>query len=72
MFGWHHQFNRHEFAKTLADGDGQGHLMCCSPWGHKESDSIELLNNNNTMAQGLNRLCELYRRGTNNRLWELR
>ena len=37
--GWHHQLNGHEFEQTL--GDGQGGLVCCSPWGHKESDTIE-------------------------------
>ena len=30
-------------------GDGQGSLECCSPWGHKESDMSERLNNNNTL-----------------------
>ena len=31
--GWHHQLNRHEFEQALGDGDGQGGLACCSPWG---------------------------------------
>ena len=31
----------------LRDGEGQGSLVCCSPWGHKESDTTERLNNNN-------------------------
>ena len=35
--GWHHRLNGHEFEKTLGLGDGQGGLVCCSPWGHKES-----------------------------------
>ena len=38
MVGWHHRPNRHEFEQTLGDGEGQGSLACCSPWGHKESD----------------------------------
>ena len=38
MFGWHHGLNGHEFEQTLGVGDGQGGLVCCSPWGHKESD----------------------------------
>ena len=38
MAGWHHQFNRHELGQTPGDGEGQGSLACCSPWGHKESD----------------------------------
>ena len=31
------------------DGEGQGSLACCSPWGCKESDTTEQLNNNNNM-----------------------
>ena len=38
MIGWHHQFNEHEFEQTLEDSEGQGSLVCCSPWGHKQSD----------------------------------
>ena len=41
MIGWHHQFNGHEFEQTLGDGKGQGSLVCCSPWGHKELDTAE-------------------------------
>ena len=37
MVGWHHQLNGHEFEQTLGDGEGQGSLVCCSPWGHKGS-----------------------------------
>ena len=40
MVGWHHQFNGHEFEQTLGDSEGQGSLVGCSPWGHKESDVI--------------------------------
>ena len=42
--GWHHWLNRHEFEQTPGVGDGQGSLVCCSPWGHKESDTTEQLN----------------------------
>ena len=38
MVGWHHQLDGHEFEQTVEDGEGQGSLMCCSPWGHEESD----------------------------------
>ena len=38
MVGWHHWLNGHEFEQSLRVGDGQGSLMCCSPWGRKESD----------------------------------
>ena len=42
MVGWHHQHNGHGFGWTLGIGDGQGGLVCCSSWGHKESDTTEL------------------------------
>ena len=34
MVGWHHRLNRHEFEQALGDGEGQGSLVYCSPWGH--------------------------------------
>ena len=36
--GWHHRLNGREFERALGDGEGQGSLACCSPWGCKESD----------------------------------
>ena len=45
MVGWHHQLNGHEFERALGDCEGQGSLVCCSPWGHRESDTTERLNN---------------------------
>ena len=47
MVGWHHLLNGHEFEKTPGEGEGQGSLTCCHPWGHKESDTTEQLKNNN-------------------------
>ena len=41
MVGWDHQLNGHEFEQTLADGKGQGSLVCCSPWYCKELDTTE-------------------------------
>ena len=41
MIGWHHQLNGYEFEQAPGVGDGQGSLVCCSPWGHKESDTTE-------------------------------
>ena len=41
MIGWHHQLNGHEFEQTPGDSEGQGSLVCYSPWGHKESDMTE-------------------------------
>ena len=53
MVGWHHQSNGHEFEQAPGDGEGQGSLACCSPWGSKESDTTEQLNNNFDVAQNL-------------------
>ena len=39
--GWYHWLNGHEFEQALGDGEGQGSLACCSPWGHKESDMTD-------------------------------
>ena len=44
MVGWHYWLNEHEFEQVPGDGEGQGSLVCCSPWGHKESDTTEWLN----------------------------
>ena len=43
MVGWHHPLDGREFEQAPGDGEGQGSLACCSPWGHKESDMTELL-----------------------------
>ena len=48
MVGWHHQLNVQEFEQALGVGGGQGSMLCCSPWGHKESDTTEYLNNSNS------------------------
>ena len=42
----HHCINGLEFEQTLGDSGGQGSLVCCSPWGRKESDTTEQLNDN--------------------------
>ena len=39
--GWQHWLNGYESEQTLGDGEGQGSLVCCSPWGYKESDMTE-------------------------------
>ena len=41
MDKWHHQLNGHEIEPTLRDSEGQGSLVCCSPWGHKVSGRTE-------------------------------
>ena len=38
MAGWHHWLDGHEFEQAPGVGDGQRILVCCSPWGHKQSD----------------------------------
>ena len=50
MVGWHHRFNGHELGQTSGDGEGQGGLVCCSPWGCM----TQQLNNNK-----LN-VCKMY------------
>ena len=45
MVGWHHRHNGHEFEQAQGAGDGQGSLACCSPWGRRELDTTEQLNN---------------------------
>ena len=42
MAGWHHRLHGHEFGWTPGVGDGQGGLACCDSWGHKESDTTEV------------------------------
>ena len=44
MAGWRHQLDGHEFESTPGVGDGQGGLLCCNSWGHKESDTTKWLN----------------------------
>ena len=44
--GWHHRLKGPEFEQSQGDGEGQGSLMCCSPWGCKEWDMTQQLNNN--------------------------
>ena len=46
MVGWYNLLSGHEFEQTPGDGEGQGRLACGSPWGHKESDTTEQLNDN--------------------------
>ena len=45
MVGWHHWLYAHEFEQAPGDGEGQESLVYCSPWGCKESDTTEELNN---------------------------
>ena len=47
MVGWHHRLNGHGFEQSPGDGEGQGSLACCNPWGCKESDMTEQLSMHN-------------------------
>ena len=51
MIIYHHKLNGHEFEQTLGDSEGQGNLACCSPWGLKELDTTQQLNNNNAVTK---------------------
>ena len=51
MAEWYHRLNGHEFEQALGDGEGQGRLACCSPWGQKVWDTTEQLNNNCLLGQ---------------------
>ena len=44
MVGWHQGLDGREFKQAPGVGDGQGNLVCCTPWGHKELDVTEQLN----------------------------
>ena len=50
MVGWHHRLNGYEFEQVLGAGDGQGGLVCCSPWGCTESDTTEVTRSSNSMS----------------------
>ena len=49
MDGQHHQCNENELGQAPGDGEGQRGLVCCSPWGHKQSYMTGQLNNNNNV-----------------------
>ena len=53
MVGWHPWLDGHEFEQTLGDGKGQGSLACCSPWSHKELETVYRLNYNNHVSRWL-------------------
>ena len=47
MVGWHHRLHGHE---SVGDSEGQGDLVCCSPWGRRELDTTERLNNGSSIS----------------------
>ena len=52
MAGRHHRCNQHELGQSSGDGEGQGSLACCSPWGCKELDMTGRLNDNICFTYG--------------------
>ena len=50
MVEWHHQLNGRVFEQSPGDSERQGSLVCCSPWGLKELDTTERLNNKNSIS----------------------
>ena len=53
MVGWHQRLNGRKFEKALGDGEGQGSLACCSPWGWKKSDGLSERQQNYLETWGL-------------------
>ena len=51
MVGWHHQLDGPESEQAAGNGEGQGSLACCSPWGPKELDMTEWLNSGNNPGE---------------------
>ena len=52
MVRWHYRLNGHKFDQAPGYVEGQGGLLCCNPWGHKELDMSEWLNNNHKASAG--------------------
>ena len=57
MIGWYHQLSGHQFKQTLRDGERQGNQACYNPWGYKESDMTQQLNNNKLISLA----CSIYK-----------
>ena len=53
MVGWRHRLEGHEYEQAPGDSEGQGSLACCSPWGCKELDTTQRLNNNEQADYGI-------------------
>ena len=60
MVGWHHRLDGHEFEQALEDGEGQKSLVCCNPWGHRESDQTERVNNKYKTWSFVTGYCQLW------------
>ena len=58
IVGWHHWLDGREFEQAQGDGDGQGTLVCCSPWDAKESDTTEGLSWTELNSRGRSKIQE--------------
>ena len=58
MIGWHHHLSGHEVEQAPGDGEGQGSLVCCSPWDHKESDMTERMTGTSSSALDAHRTTQ--------------
>ena len=61
MAGRHHWCNEHELGQNPGDGEGQGGLSCCSPWGCKKLDMTRQLNNNNNYRTQNAMTCHIHK-----------
>ena len=59
IVGWHHWLDGHESEQAPGVGDGQGSLVCCSPWGHKESDKTKWQNYKQILTESQGILCQI-------------
>ena len=57
--GWHHRLNGHEFEQSPGDGEGQGSLACCSPWGHRVGHNLVTEQQHSTLRLHRRRLYSL-------------
>ena len=64
MIGWPHRLNGHEFEQTPGDSEGQGNLVCCSPWGHKESYMTEQLKNSSILMDWNSKYKKVFRQNS--------
>ena len=71
MVGWHHWLNGHEFEQALGVGNGWGSLVCCNPWGCKESDMTEGLNWTEDKASKIILIAYLINAGTTYKLMKI-
>ena len=65
MVGWHHGLNGHQFEQAPGDGEGQGSLACCSPWGHKDQTRLSYKTTEDKMTSEVNSTNHLETVNTN-------